>query len=451
MYGSRLLGAEPLLVLHGGGNTSVKVPGVGLLGDPMDILWVKGSGYDMASITEEGFAPLDLCRVAGLCGLDRLTDTEMMNALMCMRLSATAPAPSVEAILHAVIPRTAVQHSHADAVLALTDTRDGEELARQVFGPLVLVLPYVMPGFPLARACAELIAAELEHDTVGIVLVKHGIFTFADDTRSAYKSMIELVGAAESYVASRRRHRSDPGPPPRVDRGRLAQLRADLSAAAGRPLLVGSCSSPATLRLAGEAGLQDAARRGPITPDHVLRTKRAPLVGLDVAGYAGDYRRMFETESSRHAESLVMLDPAPRIVVDPCLGVWAAGPSVRELAVAGDIYLHTAAVIEDAEDLGGYEPVSPEDCFDMEYWELEQAKLALEGRPKAHAGEVALVTGAASGIGLAVAGALLAQGAAVVGVDLAPVSELCAADPGFVSVTGDVCDPEVVERALDQA
>ncbi|MGH9292416.1 MAG: class II aldolase/adducin family protein, partial [Acidimicrobiales bacterium] len=368
VYGSRLLGAEPLLVLHGGGNTSTKVPGVDLLGEPIDILWVKGSGYDLASITCDGFAPLDLGRVARLCGLERLTDSEMMNALLCMRLDASAPAPSVEAILHAVIPRAAVQHSHADAVLALTDTQDGESLARGVFGPRVLVLPYVMPGFPLAKACSELIAAELDDETVGIVLVKHGIFTFGDDTRSSYEKMIELVDAAERYVASRRRPRRPPDPRPHLDRARVARLRADLSATAGRPLLMGRCSSSAAARLAGDERLRDAALRGPITPDHVLRTKRAPLVGLDVAAYASDYREVFERESLRHAEPLVMLDPAPRVVVDPSLGVWAAGASVRELGVARDIYLHTAAVIEDAEDLGGYRPVSPEDCFDTEYW-----------------------------------------------------------------------------------
>lgn len=450
VYGSRLIGAEPYLTLHGGGNTSVKLPGVDSVGDPLDVLHVKGSGFDLATITPEGFVPLDLARAARLAELDSLADAAMMNALSCLRLDASAPSPSVETILHAVIPRRAVQHTHADAVLALTDTDEGESIARQVFGPHVLFLDYVMPGFPLAKACSELLTKELTPETVGIVLGRHGIFTFADDTRTAYKAMIQLVTAAEEHLTSRRGLRADSAPPP-TDRTLLAGLRRDLSEAAGRPLVTRRCDDAAALRLARHPRRADIARRGPATPDHVIRTKRVPLVGLDVAGYAEEYKRSFAEEQARCDVPLVMLDPSPRVVLDPSVGVVVAGRTPRETAITVDIYAHTAAVIEDAEDVGGYRPIDAHDCFDMEYWELEQAKLVREGIPPPHAGEVALVTGAASGIGRAVATRLLAEGAAVVGLDLSEGVQQLATGPAYVGVPGDVRDPAALGRTLDTA
>jgi rhamnose utilization protein RhaD (predicted bifunctional aldolase and dehydrogenase)/NAD(P)-dependent dehydrogenase (short-subunit alcohol dehydrogenase family) len=449
VYASRLLGADPSLVLHGGGNTSVKTPGYDVVGNAIDVIHVKGSGHDLATITAGGFTPLDNQRVAQLVAFQQLSDTAMMNALRCLRLDSSAPDPSVEAILHAVIPRAAVLHTHADAILALTDTPDGADRARQLFGPSVLVVDYVMPGFPLAKRCADVIRSQLGDGTPGMVLMRHGIFTFADDTRSAYRAMIELVSAAEAYLAERRGGRARAPAPPAVDGEDLARLRAELSRAAGRPLVMKRCASERALRFAADSRVHDIASRGPATPDHVLRTKRVPLIGRDVDGYEAEYRAYFAANAARSPAPLTMLDPAPRIVIDPAVGLLAAGRTPGEADIALDVYTHTIDVIEDAEDLGGYRPIGAADCFDVEYWELEQAKLGRQGEPPALAGEVALVTGAASGIGRAIAERLLHEGAAVVGFDIAPEVTAVAGGPAYSGIVGDVRDPQAVQRAFD--
>ncbi len=454
VYGSRLLGAEPALVLHGGGNTSVKTTGHDVTGEPIDVIWVKGSGHDLATITTQGFTPLDHRRVAELACFERLPDTEMMNALRCLRLDAAAPDPSVETILHALIPKPAVQHSHADAILALTDTPDGAERAREVFGAGVPIVEYVMPGFPLAKRCAEAIRDDLDGDTQAMVLLNHGIFTFADDTRTAYRAMIALVTAAESYLAELRRHPH--GSPvgalaPAVAPEDLAALRAEMSRVAGRPLVLSRATSERAARFAGRPDLGDVTSRGPATPDHVLRTKRTPLVGRDVEAYAKDYVAYFNDHVGRSPVPLTMLDPAPRIVIDPSFGLLGAGRTAKEARIALEVYEHTIEVIDDAEELGGYRPIGVGDCFDVEYWDLEQAKLRRQGALPPLAGEVALVTGAASGIGRAIARQLLAEGAAVVGVDLSPAVEGVAEEAAYSSIVGDVVDPGTVRQAIDGA
>jgi rhamnose utilization protein RhaD (predicted bifunctional aldolase and dehydrogenase)/NAD(P)-dependent dehydrogenase (short-subunit alcohol dehydrogenase family) len=448
VYGSQLLGGDPALVLHGGGNTSVKSSGCDVTGEPIDVLRVKGSGHDLATITGAGFTALDQKRVARLSRFEHLSDTAMMNALRCLRLDATAPDPSVESILHAVIPRAAVEHTHADAILAITDTPDGAGRVAHLFGPEVLVVDYVMPGFPLARRCAAAIGERFDERVRAMVLVNHGIFTFADDTRSAYRTMIELVSMAEDYLARRRRGRAAAPDMAVVAPEDLARLRSELSRVAGAPLVVKRCASDAARRFAARPDVRDIASRGPATPDHVLRTKRTPMIGLDVDAFQRDYVAYFDGNAARSPTALTMLDPAPRVVLEPSIGLLAAGKSAREASIALDVYAHTIEVIEDAEDLGGYRPIGTADCFDVEYWDLEQAKLRRQGAPAPLAGEIALVTGAASGIGRAITERLLAEGAAVVGVDINPDVAAVAGGPAYSGIVGDVRSPDTAQRAL---
>jgi rhamnose utilization protein RhaD (predicted bifunctional aldolase and dehydrogenase)/NAD(P)-dependent dehydrogenase (short-subunit alcohol dehydrogenase family) len=438
VYGSRLLGREPDLVLHGGGNTSVKVTAEDVTGRPVDVLHVKGSGWDLASIERAGFAPLRLDRLRELLALPSLPDGRMMNELRCALLDASAPDPSVETLLHAALPHPAVLHSHADAVITLTNLR--RPLVEEVFGDRVVVVPYVMPGFALARRCAELFARHAGERTIGVVLMNHGLFTFGEDTRQAYDRHVELVDAAESHLARHRPARV-PASLPRVDPRTLAALRKELSDAAGFPVVVSRHTDPATAAFVARPDLADVAGRGPATPDHVIRTKRVPMVGRDVAGYAADYRRYFE----EHARpGLTALDPAPRVVLDPELGMLTAGRRAEDADIARDIYAHTMEIIECAEALGGYRALPPGDLFDMEYWELEQAKLRLAGPPAEFTGEVALVTGAASGIGRACAEALRARGASVVGLDLTPTGSRA----DYLGLQVDVTDAEAVREAV---
>jgi rhamnose utilization protein RhaD (predicted bifunctional aldolase and dehydrogenase)/NAD(P)-dependent dehydrogenase (short-subunit alcohol dehydrogenase family) len=453
VYTSRLLGRDKNLVLHGGGNTSVKVRETNRFGEEEEILYVKGSGWDLETIEAAGFSPVRLGPAARLATLPRLSDPEMVNELRTAMTLASAPTPSVEAILHAALPFKYVDHTHADAVVTLTNSRDGETLIREAYGDTVVVIPYVMPGFDLARLCAERFPVEAGPGTVGMVLLNHGIFSFGATARESYERMIELVDRAEELLE--RRGARNLGPYPEQagapDPLTIARLRHDVSRAAGFPVVLVSRRNARTLAFAGHADAGRIAGQGPATPDHVIRTKRLPMIGRDVEGYAGAYRSYFDEHAPRAAGAKTILDPAPRVILDPELGLVTVGRSVKDAAIAAEIYEHTMDIIERAERLGGYRALPASDLFDMEYWDLEQAKLAQAGKPAVFAGEVALVTGAASGIGRATVESLLARGAAVVGLDIDPKVASVFSRRDFLGLRCDVTVEAEVAGALAAA
>jgi len=453
VYTSRLLGRDPALVLHGGGNTSVKSRVRNAVGEEEEILLVKGSGWDLETIEEAGFAPVRMAHLLKLARLESLSDPKMMNELATQVTRAGAPAPSVEAILHAILPFRFVDHTHADALLAVTNTEGGEQRARKIFGQDTVVVPYVMPGFDLARQCARLFAAEAGPNTIGMVLVNHGIFSFGDSAREAYERMIELVTRAEDYLA---KHRAWSLPEPAADAPRaalredIARLRRDVSACAGFPVVLAVHTEPKFLDFARRADIGMISQQGPATPDHVIRTKRVPMIGRDVAAYARDYEAYFKRHAPSAKTPRTMLDPAPRVALDPAFGLACAGRSARDARIVHDIYTHTIEVILRATALGGYRALPEKDIFDVEYWDLEQAKLKKAGVPAMFAGEVALVTGAASGIGKACVEALLRRGAAVVGLDINPqVAGVMGGRADFLGVPCDVTDSSAMTQALE--
>jgi rhamnose utilization protein RhaD (predicted bifunctional aldolase and dehydrogenase)/NAD(P)-dependent dehydrogenase (short-subunit alcohol dehydrogenase family) len=452
VYSSRLIGRDKSLVLHGGGNTSVKTEEPDRFGAPRRVLWVKGSGWDLERIEEAGFCPLLLDHLARLAQLPALSDPAMVEELATHQTRAGAPAASVEAILHAILPHKFVDHSHADAVVAICNSVDGERRIREVYGEDVVVIPYVMPGFDLARAVAQRFPLEATPRTQGVVLMHHGIFTFGATARESYERMIALVGRAERYLELQRGEAQAVAVEAhhRVPRPALAELRRDVSREAGFPLLLASSRTPQALAFARHPDLSRIARYGPATPDHVLRTKRLPLIGRDVAAYAEAYRHYFHEMSKQAREPKTMLDPAPRVVLDAELGLCSAGRSARDCAVVRDIYEHTIDIILAGETLGGYRALPAQDVFDVEYWDLEQAKLKRAGKPAPFAGEVALVTGAASGIGKACVESLLARGAAVAGLDIDPAIETLYERPDFLGLRCNVADGGEVSDALER-
>jgi rhamnose utilization protein RhaD (predicted bifunctional aldolase and dehydrogenase)/NAD(P)-dependent dehydrogenase (short-subunit alcohol dehydrogenase family) len=466
VYTSRLLGTDGSLVLHGGGNTSVKIRQKDIFGDEEDVLVVKGRGRDLATIDETGFSPCRLRHLLRLTELKSLSDEQMERELRLSMTSSTAPAPSVEALLHAILPAKFVDHTHSDAVLTVTNTPGADGRIREIYGDRLVVIPYAMPGFKLVRLCAQLFPKHASTNTLGMLLMNHGLFAFGDTAKQAYERMIELVTLAEEYLARHgawpsflrkqepsaktaggTNHSRESGNSVNNQRLEIAALRKAVSAAAGGPIFLSVHDDPDALAFARRPDVADIATQGPATPDHVIRTKRIPMIGRDVCAYAKAYREYFTEFGSA---VLKMLDPAPRVILDPHLGMCAVGRTANDAAIAEDIYRHTMHMIANAITLGGWRALSPRDIFEVEYWDLEQAKLRKGGAPPVFAGEVALVTGAASGIGKACAESLLARGAAVIALDVAPAITQTFKRKDYLGIQCDLTNEVHISDALEQ-
>lgn len=453
VYTSRLLGRDKSLVLHGGGNTSVKTRETNILGDEEDILYVKGSGWDLEFIEAAGFAPVRLQHLLRLAQLPALSDPAMVNELRSHMTNASAPTPSVEAILHATLPYKFVDHTHADAVVTLCNTPGGERRIRELYGDRVVVIPYVMPGFDLARLCAEIFPRERSKNTIGMVLLNHGIFSFGATARESYERMIELVGMAETELAARHAWTlewpgvSDPGKSRRLE---LASLRRDISHAMNAPVILHSLRDAQTLGFARRPDIHVISQQGPATPDHVIRTKLVPMLGRDVNAYAEIYKTYFDSHAPNAREPKTMLDPAPRVVLDPEFGLCTVGRTMTDACIVRDVYQHSIDTISRATRLERYQALPAADYFDVEYWDLEQAKLRKAGKPPAFSGEVVLITGAASGIGKACADSFLARGAAVVGIDISDSIKAVSGKPNYLGLVCDVANPVALEQVLEQ-
>ncbi|MBV6436032.1 MAG: bifunctional aldolase/short-chain dehydrogenase [Phototrophicaceae bacterium] len=455
VYVSRLLGSDQSLVLFGGGNTSVKVTETDLYGEPEARIYVKGSGHDLATIREEGFAPLRLIETGRLAELPALSDAEMVDALASYKIRAAAPAPSVEAVLHAALPGKFVLHTHADAVVTITNTPSGERFIREIYGEHALIVPYVMPGFTLARTVVELWRAHATDSTDVVVLMNHGVFTWGDTAKDAYDRMISVVQQAEQFLADHGAYEwpyssSDP----LIDRVLLqADLRKRISQAAGAPMLLTYYPSSKGFGLMKLDNAAELATRGPLTPDHVIRTKRVPLIGRDVEQYVTAYRDYFDAHSEDSGRTLEMLDPAPRVVLDPELGMMSAGRTMAEAELAGRIASQTIVAIVRAEALEKWQPLASQHIFDVEYWELEQAKLKSTVTRREFEGEVALVTGGASGIGKAIVDRLLELGAAVIALDIdrSVYDNVHVESPEYLGIGVDLTDSQKTREALHYA
>ena len=439
VYTSRLLGRDPALVLHGGGNTSVKTQVADQLGRPVDVLCVKGSGWDMAEIEPAGLPAVRLAPICELRGLSALSDEDMVNAQRCNLLDSSAPNPSVETLLHAFLPHKFIDHTHAIAVLAVSDQPDGDAQCREIYGKRMGHVPYIMPGFQLAKKAAEVY--EADPSVEGLILEKHGIFTFGDTAREAYERMIEKVSLAEARLQKGRKpvfaHATlpalcaSPGEVAPILRGILA--RCDKSPAPQR-MVFDFRSNGVILNYVNGRDLARYAQVGVVTPDHTIRTKNWPVIvpapaASDLAGFAAGARAAFEEFTERYHAYFqkhnahqdppkVELDPLPRVILVPGLGLFGVGASKSAAKIASDIAESTIQTITDAEAIGTYRCVSERDQFDMEYWSLEQAKLG-KGKEAKLARQVVVVTGGASGIGKAVAQAFKREGAEVAILDLA--------------------------------
>ena len=339
VYTSRLLGAEKTLVLHGGGNTSVKLRLTDVFGAAQEALCVKGSGSDLAQVTADDFSTVRLAAVRRLIDLEDLDNAALMREVSATIARAPSPRPSIETLLHAVLPFRFVEHTHADAILAVTNTVNGERIARALFGDAAPLVPFRQSGFALAKACDAVYREQATADTIGLILLHHGVVAFGNSARESYENMLRLVTRAEEHLQAQGAWTlpRDPAPFPEPDPQRIAQMRRELSRAAGFPLLVRCQEGAEWQGYARRADLAAISAEGPATPQHAVFIKREPLLGTDVAGYAQRYARYVAQAYPGKSPADLGLDPAPRAIIDAQIGVWVAGINTHTLQVTGEI------------------------------------------------------------------------------------------------------------------
>lgn len=476
IYTSRLIGRDQDLVLHGGGNTSCKTTVRDLIGDDLDVIAVKGSGFDLTDIEPAGLPFLQLAPLRRLMALESLSDDEMVNEVRRQLLDTTAPNPSVETLLHAALPPKFVDHTHADAILILTNQPDGAAVVRQALGDRVAILPWIMPGFPLAKAVAQAYAEN--PDVEGVVLLQHGIFTFGDDARTSYDRMIDLVSTAEQFADARidgptmTTVRAAEAKPEVAALDRMIQnVRGALATAHGEGRFTrvhGAVRRADDLVAFSEHDDCEALLGlGPLTPNHLIRTKARyafltqeqaldrDTVRQVVAAHSDRYRTWFDAHRGSLPVAPTMLDPQPHVVVVAGVGVLAFGRNKAAAEIAGDVAEHTLRAKARAVAVGEFTELSAAELFEMEYWPLERRKVDA-WQPRTLEGQVAVVTGGSGGIGHGVCESLIEAGAAVAVADInsaaaaSTVAELRKSHPGaaLLAVTMDVTDTKSVEAGF---
>jgi rhamnulose-1-phosphate aldolase/alcohol dehydrogenase len=480
IYTSRLIGREQDIVLHGGGNTSVKGTWRNAWGEQVPAIFVKASGCDLAGIRPDGFAPLDLEYLRRLRTLDGLPDDRMVNEFRTHLLDCNAPSSSIETLAHAFLPAKFVDHTHADAILALTNQVGGAERVREVLGEGIIVLPYVRPGFDLAKEAIQ--ALEDSPKARGMVWMQHGLVTWGETARESYERTIELVNAAEQYRGQKAKHRItvNVSTPIETAMARLEQVapivRGLLAQATGddnrpwRRMILKALADREALDFVDSAEGKRLALTPPLTTDHLIRTKSLPLwvdapdyndlaklrgqIAEAIKDYVVAYEAYFEKHAAGLPAGVEKRDPYPRVVLMPGLGALCAGRTARTGRIARDITAHTLAVKRRIAAMGEYEGLGDEHLFQMEYHMLQDAKLNGNGERELER-QVALITGAAGAIGSAIAETLLGAGCQVALTDLAGenldglAEELKTKyEDQVIGVPMDVTEPESVRQAF---
>jgi rhamnose utilization protein RhaD (predicted bifunctional aldolase and dehydrogenase)/NAD(P)-dependent dehydrogenase (short-subunit alcohol dehydrogenase family) len=473
-YTTRLLGRDPKLVLHGGGNTSLKTRTRDLLGTEVEVLRVKASGADMASIEPAGFPALRLEPMRKLRALATVGDEELLGIERANLIEPRAPNPSVEVMLHAFLPHKFVDHTHATAVLSVIDQPHGEEISAEVFGKHMAFVPYLMPGFGLAKKAIEVF--ERAPSCEGLILSKHGLVAFGETAREAYERMIAFVSRAEDFIARNRKSvAASPSarrPPPvakvaPIVRGACSQ-RDDRSDGAWRHLVLDFRSSDAVLDFLDSKDLPRLSDAGVVTPDHTIRTKNWPLVlnapaparmgeftqsaREKVQEFTTRYGDYFARYNKRAGGNKRQLDPLPRVVLVRGLGLFGLGRSKEDAVIAADIAEVWVECLRDAEAIGRFESISEADMFDCEYWPLEQAKLGARKEPPL-LGHVAAITGAGGAIGAATAKCFAVAGAEVALLDVdrtAAREQANAVGANALALACDVTDGGSVSAAFEK-
>ena len=472
VYVTRLIGRNPDLVLHGGGNTSVKTTSDDMYGDEEAVLCVKGSGWDMAEILPAGLPPVRLPPLQKLQSLESVSDEDMVNCVRSNLLDSASPTPSVETLSHAFLPHKFVNHSHATAILSVTNQENGEELCKDIFGQKMGIVPYIMPGFDLAKRTLEVF--QQDPDVDGLILLNHGIFTFADDAKTSYEYMIDAISVAEKKLATGKRHafKSVSVTPRLKNVSSLAPIIRGVCVSQGErignekvdlrnKLILESRTTDRILEFVNGKELERYSQAGVATPDHVIRTKNHPLilnlstitepanylehVKKSVKVFQEKYDSYFRRQVKNKGLAKTKLDSIPRIIFVPGFGLFGLGLTRNDSVIAADIAESFINTVRGAESIGKYKSLNESDVFDVEYWSLEQAKLSSsDNQPLV--GNVVAITGGGGTIGNAIAHEFSKLGAEVAVLDL----DFAGNEGSYFRLACDVTDPANVKQAFEK-
>jgi rhamnulose-1-phosphate aldolase/alcohol dehydrogenase len=473
VYRSNLLASDRAIVNFGGGNTSVKVREPDHTGRETTVLWVKGSGTDLATITAAGFTGLRLDEILPLVERDAMTDEEMVAYLARCQLDPSMPRPSIETLLHAFVPHPHVDHTHPDAIGTIVGTGDGERLAKECFGSDALWIPYLRPGFALSKLVAEAVAAR--PDAKIVLLAKHGLVTWGETAEESYAATLEAINRAAAFIGERTAtvepfggRRVDPLDGEQCEAVLvevLPVLRGAVSTDGPRILQVDTSAN--AVEFACGAASPELSQVGAACPDHLVHTRRTPVwVEFDpssedsgalaerVVERVREWQERERAYFDRHSDGDTLSDPSPRVVVIEGVGVISVGRTLKAARLARDLFERAINVMRSASALGGFVSLTDAESFAIEYWPLELYKLTLAPPPREFQGQVALITGAAGGIGSAVARALSAEGACVVATDLDGDGARSLADElgdVAIGIRADVTEEETIVDAYRAA
>ena len=423
IYTTHLLGKNPKLVLHGGGNSSVKSIGKNLYKKNVNLIYVKGSGWDMSNLNELGMPGLELNPLLETVKLNKLNDNDMVNLLRSNLINANSPNPSVETLLHAYLPFKFVDHTHSNAFLSILNQPNSQALIKKIFGNKVGIVPYIMPGFSLAKECLKIF--KKDEKVQGLALINHGIFTFGDSAKQSYERMINFVSDVENYISKNKVKLKTHTNKSKINMSDfMLSVRKSFSTYSNHKWILKFHNNNDDQVIASTQNLNNLINKGPVTPDHVIRIKSKILfisknkfqkIDEEIKKYCQSYKKYY-LKNKTFVHNCTITDPLPRIIILEGIGILSLGKKLKDQKISYDIFRSMASSVFDAERIGKFKSITEKDIFKMEYWPLERAKLD-NAKVQSLDGNNVIITGGGGTIGMAIAKKFKQEGANIILID----------------------------------